>query len=297
LAKTILNLKELHGYVFAPGDIYWLQKSGAEVLLSPKFDFLNFQLMEKLAGANHKLLIEYQINLHVQSSFVDYFKRHKLELLISNKIKWRKSLIELFNGEFSENKASQFALSQFGWKVFSKIEIEEAKKHMEGDKDLFLRSMNISASYTLCAFLLGYYNDDFLSNLFTETFLNLISIKKSQGVIDLKIQLESIRLIDRFESSHVELLEDLFLLSNKKNVFLGERYDGSGYWKINSDEMNDLELLFVALNRHYSYITPATTTIFNDIKNANFDCDQRILIALRRYIESNDENMDSAQTA
>ena len=297
MAKAILNLKDLRGYVFAPGNIYWLQKSGAEVLLSLKSDFLNIQLMEKLAGANHTLLIECQNNLQIQSNFVDFFERHKDELLINSKMKWRKSLIALFNVEFSKDEASQFELSQLGWKVFSKIEAVEAKKYMEEDKDLFQRSMSISTSYALCAFLLGYYNDDFLSNLFTETFLNLISIKKSREVNELKIILESIRVLDKLESSHIEVLEDLFLLSNKKNIFLGERYDGSGYWKINGNEMNDLELVFVALNRHYSYTAPVTTTIFNDIRKGNFNCDNRILVALRRHILSSEKSSNNTEAA
>ena len=49
---------------------------------------------------------------------------------------------------------------------------------LEEDIELFKRSMSVATSYTLCAFMLGYYADNFLSDIFNETFLNLMDFKK-----------------------------------------------------------------------------------------------------------------------
>lgn len=256
------------------------------LLLSSKYDFLNFQLIEKLASANHTLLIENQNDLIIQSSFVEYFENHKKEMLIKEKIKWRSNIFTLFKNEFTSDEASQFELSQLGWKVFSKMNSSQAKKYMDVDKDLFQRSMNISTNYTLCALLLGYYDDAFLSTLFTETFLNLIDINHSGTIEDLKKQLETIRILEKLESKDITILDGVFSLSNKKNSLLGERLDGSGYWHINQREMTDLELVFVALNAHYSFFNLSNKTIFNDIEKSNFKCNERVLNTITNSINN-----------
>ena len=284
LTKRNLNLNELRGFILSPGNIYWQQKSGAYILLSAKSDFLNFQLIEKLSNANHTLLIEDQIDLMTQTSFVENFNRHKNEILVREKLEWRSKLLALFSKELGGEEVSQFELNQLGWKVFSKVDLDQARELMEEDIDFFQRSMSVSVSFTLCAFILGYYNDDFLSKLFTETFLSLMDLKTLGSTKNFKVQLEKMRFIESLQPEDNQVFADIFQLSTKRNVLLGERYDGSGFWKINKFEMTDLELVLVALNRHYSYVDGSHRSIFYEIKNSSFECDERVLNILRKCI-------------
>lgn len=238
LAKSDLNLKEMEGFILSPGNIFWQQKSGTHVLLSAKSDFLNFPLIEKLSNANHILLIENRINLQLQHDFIEYFKGHQSEVLVKEKLRWRFKLLTLFSEELGKEEVSQFEVDQLAWMVFSALSYEEARAFMEKDIELFKRSMSVATSYTLCAFLLGYYSDEFLSRIFTETFVNLMDIRMP-------------------------------------NFIPGSKW-----------EMTDLEGLLCALNDHYSSAGDNLhPSIFHEIKNSLFKCDERTLNVLKKCME------------
>ncbi|MDD4973186.1 MAG: hypothetical protein PHY93_02495 [Bacteriovorax sp.] len=289
LEKRDLNLKEIKGFILSPGNIFWQQKSGTHVLLSAKSDFLNIHLIEKMFKANHVLLIEDQINLQLQHDFVEFFKGHHSEILVKEKLKWRRKLMNLFSEELGSDEASQFEVDQLAWSVFSKIDREQSRNYLEKDIDLFKRSMSMATGYTLCAFLLGYYHDDFLSQIFTETFLNLMDLKISVPLQTLKMQLEKIRTQENLQVEDQQILEDIYQLSNNRNLLLGERYNGSGAMQINKHEMTDLELVLVALNNHYSFSCGPHKSIFYEIKNSLFKCDEKILNVLRKSLETKKE--------
>ncbi|MBC7538945.1 MAG: hypothetical protein H7281_08990 [Bacteriovorax sp.] len=286
MAKLELNLKDVKGFILSPGNIFWQQNSGAHVLLSAKSDFLNYLLIEKLSKSNYILLIENQIDLQLQHDFVFYFKSHQLEILIKEKLQWRLKLMGLFSLELARDEVSQFEIDQLMWKVFSRVEHEEAKKFLDKDIDLFKRGMSIAASYTICAFLLGYYSDAFLTKIFNETFLNLMDLNISVPIQTLKIQLEKIRNLEHLTAEDNHMLEDIYQLGNNKNVILAERYDGSGYRQINKSEMNDLEIVLVALNEHYSFEDSSHKSIFFEIKKSQFKCDEKILNVMRKCVET-----------
>lgn len=286
LAKLDLNLKDVKGFILSPGNVFWQQKSGAHILLSAKSDFLNLPLIEKLSNANHILLIENQINLQLQHDFVEYFKGHQAEMLIREKLQWRSKLMTLFSEELGSDEVSQFEVDELAWKVFSRVSYEQARKFLEEDINLFKRSMSVSSSYTLCAFMLGYYSDEFLAKLFTDTFLNLMDLNASVPLQTLKMKLEKIRTLESLQVEDKQILEDIYQLTNKRNVVLGERYDGSGVRQINKREMTDLELVLVALNDHYSYSDNSYKSIFYEIKNSLFKCDKKILNVLEKCMET-----------
>lgn len=289
LAKMELNLKDVKGFILSPGNIFWKQKSGNLILLCAKSDFLNLELIEKLFKAQSELLIENQIDFQIQDDFREYFTNHQNALLVKEKNQWRNKLLGLFAERMSSAEVTQFELNQLAWKTFSKVEAKEAQRILEEDLELFRRGASIATSYTLIAFILGYYSDDFLSKLFTETFLSLMTIEKVAPLPSLKAQLEKIRTEDSWSKDEKVMLENVYHLGQKKNLLIGERFDGSGINSINKREMTDLEIVQVALNQHYSYLGIKDHTIFFDLKNASFSCDQKIVSVLQKSLNFNAE--------
>lgn len=288
MAKIKLNLKDLKGFILSPGNVFWKQNSGKLILLSAKSDFLNFELVEKLFNANYELFIENQIDLQIQVDFEEYFKKHKAEMLVKEKQQWRNKLLALFGARMSSELFTQFDLNQLAWKTFSNVDQKKAKTFLEQDIELFNRAMSIAASYTLCAFILGYYSDEFLSKLFTETFLNCVDIDNIAPLHSLKIQLEAIRTQESWTEEDRAILSNVFHLETKKNFLIGERLDGSGVKNFNRYEMTDLEILLVALNENYSFNENTDRNIFYDIKNSTFKCDDSVLNRLKKCLAANE---------
>lgn len=281
----ILNLTDVKGFILSPGNIFWERKPGVFILISKKADFMNLQLIEKLINAKHSVLIEDQINQQLFHDFLEYFKSYKLEALVREKLNWRTRLKTLFFLELGGDDVTQFEIDQLAWKFFSKIDYAEGQKIIDTDIDLFKRSMSIASSYTLCAFLLGYYSDEFLSKLYNETLLDLMDLNISLPIGTIKEKLETIRKKESLEAEDNQTLDNILQLSCKKSLLLGERFDGSGFMKINKREMTDLELLLVAISRHYDYSNRDYKTIFNEIKNATFECEEKVLTMLKACIE------------
>lgn len=286
MAKVDLNLIDLKGLVLSPGNIFWKQKSGALVLISGKSDFLNRDLIKKLANSNHTLVIEDQIDPHLQNEFIELFKAHNKELLIKEKLKWRGQIINLFSNKFSESSVTQFEVDQMAWLVFSTMTSEEAKHYLDMDIDLFKRSLSIASSYTMCAFLLGCYNDTFLKKLFIETIVNLMGLENIDPVPTLKSKLEKIRETETLSPEETNYLKEVF---HEKKALIGERYDGSGVQNINKKEMTDLELVFVSLCNHFSFVVSnEQSSIFYEIKNSGLNCEKKVLGMLKKSMEINE---------
>ncbi|MGZ3787300.1 MAG: hypothetical protein ACXVLQ_02185 [Bacteriovorax sp.] len=279
-----LNLKDMKGFVLSPGNVFWKQKSGAEVLISAKADFLNLELIEKLSAANQNLIVSEQVDLHLQNEFIELFKAHEKELLVKEKNKWRLKLLSLFSGILSKEGLSQFELNMAAWRVFSKIERSEALIFLERDIDIFKRSVSIATSYALGAFLLGHYSDSFLQKIFNETFLGLVNLNPIVPVQKLKEDLERMRAESSFTEGDKSYLKS-FNQDKKQSLLFAEKYDGSGLQQINKNEMTDLELLLVALCSHYSFKDHDNKTIFNEIKKSQFNCEGKIAALLRRGLE------------
>ena len=285
----VLNLQDVRGSILSPGNIFWKQKSGNLILLCSKSDFLNLELIEKLYKAQSELLIEDQIDFQIQDEFHEYFKNHQCALLVKEKMHWRNKILSLFTEQMSTTKVTQFELNQLAWKTFSRVDPFVAHRLLEVDIDLFRRGASIATSYTLIAFILGYYSDDFLSKLFTETFLNLIDIQQTAPLPTLKAQLEKMRMEESWSEDEKVILENVYHLRKKTKLVIGERYDGFGIKSINKHEMTDLEIALVALNEHYSYLEFRENTIFFDLKNTAFVCEENLVNLLRKSLRFDTE--------
>lgn len=285
------ELKAVKGFILSPGNIFWKQKSGKLVQLCTKSGFLNLELIEKLFHSNHELLIENQLDLQLQADFCQYFKNHKLEVLVKEKKKWRSKLMSLFSGPLAREEVGQVEIDQLAWKVFSSVDQDFAQQLLDEDIELFKRGMSIASSYTLCAFMLGHYDDSFLSKLYTDTFLSLMDLNKIAPTPSLKMELERIRTKESWENEDRSLLSNIYKLDDKKKLLIGERFDGTGVQQMNSGEMTDLDMVLIALNEHYAYIGNLDKNIFYEIKNSYFRCNEKILKVFNKCLEDNRQDL------
>ena len=172
--KNSFDFNKIENFVLAPGDIYWLKATGEELLISKKGEILNTILCQKLKKHNHVLRIENEINIDLILRIEDYFFNSKREMLISKKNIYRKKIIDLIRVEFAEKDRNQNELDMLVWRVFSRFTITEQNEFITLDIDLFKRSLRVTSSMVLSAFLIGYYDEKFLEAIFTKTIKMLV---------------------------------------------------------------------------------------------------------------------------
>ena len=278
------NLNHIKDEILSPGNIFWKKSNGSDVLISKKGDVLNFDLIQKLYSAGHTLFMEDGVDLDLHNSLFSLYVKYSEELFMRDKIKWRDQLIEYLRHEFIENQKSQVEFNHLAWKFFSSITNEEAAIFVKKDSALFKRHLNVASSYTFCAFLLGYYEPGFLSNLFTTTLRNLMALGESIHVMGLKEKIEYLRLQDSFNAEDFKCVEEIATQDQMTKTMFFERYDGSGVRQINSREMSDLEIVMVALNRKYGVDETSHNNVLSDIVNGEVKCIERILKMLQRIL-------------
>ena len=278
------NLDHIKDEILSPGNIFWKKNNGSDVLISKKGDVINFDLIQKLSSAGQTVFMEDGIDLDLHQSMFSLYVKYSEELFMRDKIKWREQLIEHLRHEFIQNQKSQVELNHLAWKLFSKITNEEAAAFVKKDSSLFKRHLNVASSYTFCAFLLGYYEPGFLSNIFTTTFKNLMELGESIHVMGLKEKIEYLRLQDSFNSEDFKYVEEIASQDQISKTMFFERYDGSGIRQINSREMSDLEIVLVALNRKYGIEESSHHNVLSEIVNGEVKCVERILKMLQRIL-------------
>ena len=279
-----LNFNHIKNEILSPGNIFWKKNNGMDLLISKKGEILNFELIKKITDAGYDLVLEDSIDLAFHDSLFSLYVKYSEELLMKNKMKWRLEIIESLITGFIKKKKSQFELNHLARKLFSQFNNSEITDFLARDNDLFIRNASIASSYTFCAFLLGYYESSFLSNLFTSTFKNLMELGNGVELIVRKEKIEHLRMQDSFTSLDYKFIEELASPVIIKSTMIFERYDGSGIRKINSREMNDLEIIFVAINRNFGIGCEDTSNILSDIQNGELVCDNAILKMLQKVL-------------
>lgn len=270
--------------ILSPGNIFWKKNSGDDVLISKKGDVLNHPLIQKLFGADCDLFIVDGIDFDLHDVLFSLYVKYSEELFMRDKIKFRDELIEALRVEFVEKPKTQFEFNQLAWKFFSKFTNEDTQVFIEKDSVLFKRHLSVASSYTFCAFLLGYYEPAFLSNLFTMTLKNLMALGTSIHVMSLKEKIEYLRMQDSFNTEDFKDSSDIGSEDQISKTMIFERYDGSGMKHINGREMSDLEIILVALNRSYGFDETEHTNILNEVVSGEIKCVDRILKMLQRVL-------------
>lgn len=282
-----LVLKHVENEILSPGDIFWKKNNGTDVLISKKSDILNFEMIEKLIKNERDLVLIDSIDFSFHDSMISLYEKYSEEFSMKDKIQLRNMIIKNLREEYVQRKKTQFEFNRMAWCFFSQLNKSEMVAYVKKDKELFERNISIASSYTFCAFLIGYYETKFLSNLFSSTLTNLMNLGKNLQILELKEKIESLRMQDSFSLEDCEVAKEIALQAMTRETMIFERYDGSGMREINSREMNDLEIILVAINHKFGFENAEDVNIFSEINSGNFDCPIGVLRMLQRilYIE------------
>ena len=282
--------------ILAPGNIFWQKRDGSKVLLNEKGDVLNFNLIKRLDEASSDLSIEDEIDFSIHAEVKALYEKYSEEVLMRKKIIWRDKLIEVMVKEFIKKENNmQSELNQIAWSLFSSFEFTEAIVFIERDSNLFKRNLSVASSYTFCAFLLGYYEPYFLNRLFNTTLKNLMSLGASERVFTLKEKLEYLRMQDSFSEEDFEYIKEIASTEIISKTVVFEKYDGSGMRNLNSREMSDLEVVFIALSEMFSYSEATSKNALLAIHDGSLNCQTRTLKMLQGVL--NKKENEAAELA
>lgn len=286
MGKVILNIEAIRDDILSPGKIIWQKKSGSEVVISAKHSFLNLVMIEKLLNDGHSVFIEDDFETHEHQDFVDQY--HKMEncLQVKDKLIHRNKFINLLQRNYISSQRSQDDLNQLAWKLFSQMDREEAKNYLNRDINFFKRGMSVAGSYAICAFLLGYYDNQFLNSLYTKTFKNLMTIGSGQIVNPLKEQLENMRNKSHFNDQDRSFVKAIIDLENPAQVLLMEKFDGSGIMGFENQDFNELEMIVCSLNYFFHWDKEYEgANILSDIKDGRFNINLKIINLIKDNLE------------
>ncbi len=288
------SLTNLQHDLLAPGNIFWQKKSGDAVLISKKGDALNLNLLKKLSDSDAEINIVDEIDLHASEELKALYDKYSDEVLMRDKIVWREKFIAALRREFIvKENVSQFELNHLAWRLFSDFEHAQGVAFIERDADLFRRHLSVASSYAFCAFLLGYYEPSFLNRLFSKTLQNLMDLGASARVLSLKEKLEYLRLQDSFTSEDYEYVKTIASDEILAKTVVFEKYDGSGPRSLNSREMSDLDIVFVAIGRMFGYTEESKTNVLHAIDKNEFNCQPRTLKMLQKILSVKEQPMDA----
>ena len=279
-----IHFSDIESDLLSPGNIFWIKNTGRPSLISKKGEPLNHTLIKKLDSAAQLIMME-DVELSLQAQMNEIYSRYCQEVLMRDKIQCREQIITLLREEFIENKKSQFELNILAWKLFSNFTEEDREVLAGFDSELLNRHLTVASSYVFCAFFLGYYESNYLKNLFTSTLKNLMDLGHSVHALTLKEKLEYFRMQESFNSEDFENIKQIGSAELLSKTMILERYDGSGMNHVNSREMSDLEIILVALNRTYGFKESETSiNVLRDIEISDLKCEVKILRMLQRVL-------------
>lgn len=284
LEKVELKIDQVKDDIFSPGDIYWKKTSG-EVLISGKADILNIDMINKLAKANQVILIENEIDYESQKKMIEVFKKYESEVLISKKLEWRTAFNALLLKHYYNTSVLQFELNQLFWKLFSTMTREQAESFVNRDREYFLRAINIGTSYTVCAFLLGYYDEEFLKSIYNKVIFSQMEIGKNELVLRLKEKIEYIAGKVTLNDANKEYIKSIIQPRNIDQAIFFEKQNGSGLMNITVYEMSDLELILATLGQFYHFNDKDRKNILAEINEGVFGVNRVLLNLLKRNFE------------
>lgn len=248
MKKLPLEINDIRDDILSPGRILWKQRSGAEVVISAKGGFLNIEMITKLSAAGHTLLIEGDDETQIHALFMETFQSMEAELQLKAKLVYYKKFGQLLHQFYISQDRNQDDLSQLAWKLFSKVERNEARSFLHRDINFFKRAMAVASAYTFCAFFMGHYDAAFLRNIYTATFNNMMKLGSNQLINVMKNRLEDIRRKPHLTDEDRAYVKTIADPENIGQLMLLEKFDGSGVLNIKTDDMNDLELILGSFN-------------------------------------------------
>jgi len=285
LEKVEIKIEQVKDDVFSPGDVYWKRKSGIEVLISGKGDVLNIEMIQKLAQSNNTILIENQIDYASQKKLIEAFNKYESEILIPKKLEARSLFVALLLKYYYNTTATQFELNQLFGKLFSTVTRDQAENYLSRDREYFVRAINIATSYTLCAFLLGYYSEDFLKQIYNSTILSQMEIGKNELITTLKEKIEFIGQKTSLNDANKAFVRSIVEPGNFNQGIFFEKANGTGLMNITIYEMSDLELILTSLSYYYHFSDQDRLNILAEINEGKFAINRTVLNLLKRNFE------------
>ena len=263
-------------------------------MISKKGEAVNLELLNKFSEGDTVVFITDEINLEASEKLKSLYEKYSEEILMRDKLVWREKFILALRQNFIEKeKITQFELNHLAWRLFSSFEHQEGLAFIERDSDLFIRHLSVASSYTFCAFLMGYYEPSFLNRLFSKTLQNLMDLGISAKVLSLKEKLEYLRLQESFTSEDYEYVKSIASNEIISKTVMFEKYDGSGPRKLNSREMTDLDIVFVAISRHFGYKQKENINILKTIDNHELECQLKTLKMLQKVLNKKEKTPEA----
>ncbi|MBY0413232.1 MAG: hypothetical protein K2Q18_03660 [Bdellovibrionales bacterium] len=294
-----LRYTDIENNLFSPGDIFWIRKEGKRSLITKKGDAFNYDLIKKLDEADHELFIEDE-DYNFYKILFEFFTHYNQSLLMKEKLYYRDEIIALFREEFIENKRTQFELNLVVWTMFSTFSRDKTYELTTKDNEILKRHLNVTSSYVLCAFFLGYYDMKYLKELFQTTLLSLIDLGEGVQSLSLKEKLEYLRIQMSFTDETKDIVAQFSESDSMKKTMFLERYDGTGQRRMNYREMTDLQILLVALNQAYGFKVSELqmhTNLLRDIEIGDLSCEPKVLKMLQRVLYKKPKNILVGQIA
>jgi len=269
LKRKELDFFEIRKNLLSPGDIFWIKRSGDEVLISSKGDLLNLNLISKLEKESQKVVIENYIDETDILEINELFERYQKEILIKDKIVYREKILKFFHKKIVEENQKDIEINVLFWKIFSELGFEFGTKFVEIDRDYFDRALTIGGLTILGHLLLGFYDLDFLKKSYSNVIRDFKNVLGQDSVMSFKDKMESFREKDG-------LLEiDQGLIKNIKTT-LFEKDSSLGLKKTMHFELSDYEILMAEINSKISYKEKNETgTIYKDFLLGKFQIENR----------------------
>lgn len=269
MKRKELDFFEIRKNLLSPGDIFWIKRSGDEVLISSKGDLLNLNLISKLEKESQKVVIENYIDETDILEINELFERYQKEILIKDKIVYREKILKFFHKKIVEENQKDIEINVLFWKIFSELGFEFGTKFVEIDRDYFDRALTIGGLTILGHLLLGFYDLDFLKKSYSNVIRDFKNVLGQDSVMSFKDKMESFREKDG-------LLEiDQGLIKNIKTT-LFEKDSSLGLKKTMHFELSDYEILMAEINSKISYKEKNETgTIYKDFLLGKFQIENR----------------------
>lgn len=282
-----VNLEDIKNDILSPGRIVWIQRSGAEVVISAKGSFLNLEMIAKLQKGGHKVIIQNDDETAMHAEFTSVYRSFSEGLQIKQKLKHRNELVGMLLKNYINSDRTQDNLNQLAWKLFSQLSREEARTYLNRDINFFKRGMSVASSYVFCAFLLGHYDTKFLNNLYTTTMRNLMQLGSEQLISVLKNKLELIRQRPQLSEDDHQFIKTITINENFQQLFMLEKFDGSGVLGIKTEDMNDLELILSSLNYYFQWTKDYEgKNILAEIYGGRFKINAKVLNLIKTNLMS-----------
>lgn len=264
--KPNCKLKQILEMPVASGNIYWLkQKSKGQVLIARAGDLLNLNLIKKF-NDDHKFHVERVMkfdNFMDMKNKLQAYKSSKLERTrIQNIVSF---LVEVRDLYYLEGKESSIlSLSSACLDSFKYEDSEFYRELYELSVPLFKRSIRFAALGAVYALAMGYtdfklvqdfYNIcfygvyGFLNDNYTSQTLEFLEQERTNaGTLAVRITAIKNEMEEKFQGQFSHQF-----VENMRN-FCFEKRDGVGLpQKINEDELNDLENIYVLLSNTMTF--------------------------------------------